>query len=195
MIDFFASLGHLSHIGLGLIAIGLLFFFLIRIYRFRNKNVSIATRKTQNGKNELAIIRIGSLFAVTGLALIIFDLFPKSKPTDNSWIGNWTAHLEELGSMEYSQSGTYTIEFSKKPEDGKIIGTVFNEKGREHGHLSRIEFSNQQGYSYMRGKMGNLDGRKLEFEFMMFPDKKTFLGRYRLRNTNDDWSLWVSHRM
>lgn len=160
------------------------------------KNFTFATRKIQSTTTERWIVKT----TVCGIGICMLALFilkvpyfqpsPKNIGIDD-WVGTWSVNLEEFNDLGFNIKSDYELEF-KITEEGKIKGELFNEKGRRQATLIYISAENCS-YGFLKGKMGNEDGRKQEFEFMMFPNEKTFIGKYRKRNVPNKWKTWISH--
>ena len=129
------------------------------------------------------------------IGLLFTHLFGANSNPSNlaleNWVGDWTVNLEEFDDFAYTNKGVYQLQLTV--QDNRLTGIVFNEKGREQAYLKNIKAA-KAGYSLIRGKIGNKNGSKQEFEFMMFPNGKSFVGKYRHRHQLDHWKLWVSHR-
>lgn len=176
--------------------IGILLIILIFLSKFKGRGIIFSTRQTQSRITERKIANGGiGLICIGLIGLLIGNLSFMSPKIDDvnlkDWEGNWSAYLEEFGDMTFNSQNKYELEF--KVEKGKIKGVLYNERGRVQGGLERIRYQSG-GTNFIRGKFGNNDGRKLEFEFMMFPNQRSFVGKYRERNKKDNWKLWISHK-
>lgn len=182
--------------GLIITLLGVVLLVLPFLSRFRYKLLNFSTRKVGGEKTirrfygfGFTILMIGVLTLVAGKILQKFDSTLSVDYSD--WVGDWTVALEENGSLDHNTRRGREIELELV--NGELRGTLYNEKGRVEGHLSSVA-AQANGYAYLSGKLGHNDGRKMKVEFMMLPDERTFMGRYKLRHGRDRWRNWISHR-
>lgn len=174
------------------ISLGILM--LIFLSKGKYKNLHFITRRIQSPVTERWLIKSTyRTIIITLFGLMLNTLFqpnPKNIRITN-WVGIWTVNLEEFDDLNFLSTGKYEIDFTIN--NGVLVGNLINEKHRNQANLKNISIE-EGGYSFIKGKIGNMDGRKQEFQFMMFPDGKAFVGKYRIRNSNDDWKIWISHK-
>lgn len=160
--------------------------------KLSTKGHLIQTRQHKSAISERMQLKFGFYSFGFGLLLVLIgqlSFFDKSPSNINfaDWEGEWSVGLEEYGDFAFTAGG---LEIVIENDGGEIKGTVYDGR-KEQGFLSKIQIDQ----NFMHGDYGRNDGKKMEFEFLMFPDKRSFLGRYKLRHGADPWKAWVSHRV
>lgn len=186
----------IAMIGTLALSSGLLLFALIFIRHWNVKGNTVKMKALKSAVTERRTVNTAKILLFIGVFFLPLGQYRLFQSTQNDislnhWTGDWTIFLEEFDKVEYNSKNEYQLEFLL--EEGELKGTIFNEKGREQGFLTSIKGS-EGGYSHIKGKYGNMDGGKMKFELMMFPDRKTIVGKYRERKGRGSWKLWMSHK-
>jgi len=166
----------------------------------KTRRFNIGNRTTRSPVNERARFKFGAITLIIWVLLLVGPLSLKSNKEIgninlNDWTGEWQVNSEEPNrSIGYFDSDDrYTLEF-EIDNDGELRGQLLNGRGREQGGISSVEVQ-EAGYGYLEGKYGNNDGRKMEIELILFPDKLSFMGRYRNRRGSDPWKIWIGKKV
>ena len=161
----------------------------------KTNKLNLISKTTKSAPNERMRTFIGGLLIIPSfLFLIIYQLNEKNQNTIDysDWIGEWTVISEETyGVLNRENEFTYTLDL--KDEGGELKGIIYNRKDRVQGGLSSISI-NKNEQNLISGKYGNNDGRKLKFELSMLSDKKSFVGRYKIRKSKNKWKLWMGNK-
>ncbi len=179
-------------IGISMIGISGFFLLLINISRFKAKGTTVSTRQHKSAISERIQVRVSSFGMLLGFVVLILSqtslLVPSTKNIhSNHWLGNWNVYQEEFDELNYGDL-YYQLELTDR--EGELFGTVYDERGREDGHIVQIKLDQNR----LTGKYGRNDGRKMKVEFLMFPDRRSFMGRYKSRHHNDAWQTWISYK-
>ena len=172
--------------------VGAFLLFSTVVSKLRTNKGLIQTRQHKSAVSERIFVKGAFILLGVGALGIVMNQLSLSKPSYSDlsiseWYGTWSVYQEEFGDFGYNK-GLFELEILD--EEGKIKGIVFNDRGREEGFISSIRVNGNR----LVGKYGRNDGRKMEVDFLLFPDGSSFLGRYRNRHGHDRWKSWVSHK-
>jgi hypothetical protein len=168
---------------------------LLVLVQFSTASFAGKTFKARGHKSAISErfqVKHGFWLMVAGLFLVVFSqtsLFIGSVTSveNSSWIGEWTVYQEEHGDFQYS-AREWTLIIDQEGED--LSGKVYRKPNKVEGYLTNIKVNGNE----LIAKYGRNDGRKMEVEFLMYRDGKTFAGRYKKRHSRRGWKSWVSHK-
>lgn len=183
-------------IGLAIALLGLVLLVLPVVSRFKYKLINFSTRKVGGEKTLRRYLGFAFATLVVGIFILIVGKWASTAdqyldPDHYDWVGIWNVALEENGSIRYGTRRGWELKFDVGKEG--LIATLYNEDGHVEGYLRNLSIQENAPY-YLRGKLGYNDGRKMKFQFLMFPDEQSFMGRYKSRHGSDGWETWIGHR-
>lgn len=178
-------------------AIGLILSALVQFSRASFAGKTFTARGHKSVLTERFQVKYGIYMIIAGLALILFSQTPfftgsVSGIDGRDWVGEWTVYLEEMGDFEHSAKA-WTLKIEE--EGDKLTGRVYNKPDKIEGYLSKIEVEGNELKAKYGRNVGRDGERKMEVEFLMYRNEKTFSGRYKSRSSRKDWKAWVSHKI
>jgi len=167
------------------------------ISRFKWKGFDFVFKKSRSVRNEKYVFKVCFWVILIGFTFHVFHcIFSESTSSTidlSSWEGSWKFSYEN--ETEYCSFKNVEHEIIFQLDEDQLKGKIYYNGRRDAtGFISHVRQSDNGGFA-IRGKLGRYNGQKEEFEFVMFPNGKSFMGKYRPRNTRDEWKPWIGRKV